>query len=851
MRRFLVTLLSIILPLLPMIVVRADDTPRAAGVHASFMQMYRTAHLAGMTPAPNGYAIRPLDRTARTTRLTREVFGYLPYWFIGRYTQVDLRLVSTIAYFSGEIAADGSIGDTHGWPKTAGDPTASAQVVNMINAAHAAGVKVVLCFTNFTGSEIDAIVNTPAYRATFIQQSMAIVKAGNGDGININFEGINSASRSALTQFMIALADSFHANLPGSQVSCAPTDFDTRAGDWDLAALNPKLDLFFFQGYGYGWSGGSVAAPVGLLPHTAFWGSLNSTTLITYVLARIAPAKVVLGVPHYGYRWPTVSGEPRSATTGSGVVIYYPDALGFIGSYGRQWDQAAQNPWFRYQAGAQWYQGWYDDAESMSYKYQFVLDRNLMGIGIWALGMDAGNKDIWNMLATFLTDSGSVPRAPSAPVLAAVKDTSELFDIRVVVRWRSSGAPAAAGFRLYITHDPASWSTTPLLDESVLGPAQRETVISGLAADTTYFVRMVAVDSLRVRISDTSDTYAVRAGGGKPYLIVDGFDRVTGSYNLPRHDFGARYGQALAASGVRFDCIDNEAVQQGMVQLASYAGVLWFLGDESTADLSLNTIEQGVLQTYLKNGGRLFITGSELGFDLGRSASPNYAPTFYADYIKAVYGGDKASTSSYAGAPASAFAGISGTFGSVYPEDYPDYVTPTGGAKSALMYSASQAAAVQYEGTFGGGSLAGRLVYVAFAVETIGSVADRAALIARVVSFFSGATSAGENAVRPATWALEQNFPNPFNPTTTIRVSIAERARVTVSIFDVAGREVVTLMDDVKDPGSYALFFDGSHLASGVYFCRMHARALDGVTGRGVKDGAGVFTSIRHMVLLK
>ena len=318
----------------------------------------------------------------------------------------------------------------------------------MINAAHANGTKVVLCFTNFTASEIDAIIGTPAYRTTFIRQALAIVKAGNGDGININFEGINSASRASLTQFMNALADSFHTSIPGSQVSCAPTDFDTRAGDWELAALNAKVDLFFFQGYGYRWSGTSRATPVGLLPNTAFWGSLNITTFIDYVLARIPATKVVLGVPHFGYRWPTVTGDPRATTTGTGVVIYYPDALGFIGSYGRLWDQSALNPWFRYQVGSQWYEGWYDDPESMSHKYQFVLDRNLMGVGMWALGMDAGNKDIWNVLAAYMTDSGYVPRPPSPPVLAVVKDSSTLDESRIVVRWRFSGVPAAGGFRL-------------------------------------------------------------------------------------------------------------------------------------------------------------------------------------------------------------------------------------------------------------------------------------------------------------------------------------------------------------------------------------------------------------------
>jgi spore germination protein YaaH len=814
-----------LLPFLPLLVTPliADDGTQTPSVHRQFMMMYRDGSPVTASAAPAGYVIRPIDRNAGNAGLKKEVFGYLPYWFANRWAQVDMRLVSTIAYFSGEIAADGSIGTTHGWPKISGDPSATADVVNMINAAHTAGVKVVLCFTNFTGSEIDAIVSNAIYRNTFIQQSLAIVRAGNGDGININFEGINSSSKAALTQFMNALADSFHTNIPGSQVSCAPTDFDTRSGDWDLAALSAKVDLFFFQGYGYGWSGGPTATPVGLLPNTSFWGSTNSTTLFNFALARIPAAKVVLGVPHFGYRWPTTTGDVKSATAGTGVAIYYPDALGYAANYGRQWEVNALNPWYRYQANGQWYQGWYDDPESMSYKYQFVLEKNLRGVGMWSLGMDGNNKDIWNMLATYMTDSGYVPRAPSAPVLAAVKDTSRPSDPRILVRWRSSGTPAAAGFRLYLSQDPAVWPATPYLDEAVLGPSLREKEIGGLSADVTYYIKLVAVDSLRVRISDTSDTYAVRVGSGTPFLVVDGFDRTTGSFASAHHDFGAQYGDALAANGAHFDCVDNDAVQAGSVQLASYKGVFWFLGDESTADQSLNTAEQGLIRTYLEQGGRLFITGSELGYDLGRSASPDYSPVFYADYMKATYQGDKASTSTYTGASGSAFAGISGTFGSVYPEDYPDYIAPAGGAIAALTYSASQTAAVQYEGVFGTGTTAGKLVNVGFAVETIGSAAARAALIGRAITFFGGASGVPAEASQPAVWSIDQNFPNPFNPVTRIVVHVGERRLTTVTVFDVLGRQIATLLNEVKDPGIYSMTFDGSHLASGVYYCRMHA----------------------------
>ena len=393
-----------------------EQIPSDSSVHHSFLQLYRKAGPTESSAlAPAGYAIQPIDHAGRNTALTHEVFGYFPYWFRSRWAQLDYRLVSTIAYFSGEVNADGSVGDTHGWPKYTGDPAAAADVVNMINTAHAQGVKVVLCFTNFTSTEIDAIIGTPQFRTTFIQRALAIVQGGKGDGVNIDFEGINSSSKNALTQFMQALADSFHTRLPGSQVSCAPTDYDTRAGDWDLPALYNAVDLFFFQGYGYGWSGSSTARPVGLLPNTSFWGSLNITTLIDFVLTKIPADKAVLGVPHYGRRWPTVSGEVKAATQGTGTAFYYPDALGYIATYGRLWEQSALNPWFRYQDGTQWYQGWYDDPQSMGHKYQLVLDRKLRGVGMWALGMDAGNHDIWDVVAQFFGGISGVDATPVNP----------------------------------------------------------------------------------------------------------------------------------------------------------------------------------------------------------------------------------------------------------------------------------------------------------------------------------------------------------------------------------------------------------------------------------------------------
>jgi len=73
----------------------------------------------------------------------------------------------------------------------------------------------------------------------------------------------------------------------------------------------------------------------------------------------------------------------------------------------------------------------------------------------------------------------------------------------------------------------------------------------------------------------------------------------------------------------------------------------------------------------------------------------------------------------------------------------------------------------------------------------------------------------------PLKFGLDQNYPNPFNPTTKIQFTIANRQLTIVKVFDLVGREVATVVNEVKDPGSYTVQFDGSNLASGVYFYRL------------------------------
>ncbi|GEM_PF-5478110 len=81
------------------------------------------------------------------------------------------------------------------------------------------------------------------------------------------------------------------------------------------------------------------------------------------------------------------------------------------------------------------------------------------------------------------------------------------------------------------------------------------------------------------------------------------------------------------------------------------------------------------------------------------------------------------------------------------------------------------------------------------------------------------ASEAGEEI--PDTYALFPNYPNPFNPVTTIRYEVPKSGRVRLAVFDVLGREVALLVDAVKAPGTYDVVFDARGLPSGAYLYRM------------------------------
>jgi flagellar hook assembly protein FlgD len=99
----------------------------------------------------------------------------------------------------------------------------------------------------------------------------------------------------------------------------------------------------------------------------------------------------------------------------------------------------------------------------------------------------------------------------------------------------------------------------------------------------------------------------------------------------------------------------------------------------------------------------------------------------------------------------------------------------------------------------------------------------------------------------PAAYELKQNFPNPFNPSTTILYALPRQSHVVLTIYDILGREVVRLLDETQEPGSKSVMWNGrnaagSSVSSGAYFYMLEAAS---------DESAERFAQVRRLMVLK
>ena len=315
--------------------------------------------------------------------LSRKVFGWHPYWASSSaYLYYDYDVLSHLAYFSYETdTVTGGYKTMNGWDQTP-----------IIEYAHQRGVKVLLTVTNFGTAANTALMKDTLKQNRMIQSLIMLLKMRNGDGVNFDFELVSLAQRSNLVAFMSKAAKKIKSEIPGAEISMATPAVDWN-GSWDLPSLADICDFLIVMGYDYYWSSSATAGPVSPLAGESY----NVTKSVdTYLSAGVPAQKLMLGIPWFGYNWPVNSSARKAAALGKATSVTTVAAETLSLNYGKTFDQSTKVPWISYKDASNLYrQVWFDDATSYFLKYELVNNRNLAGIGIWALSYENGKKEIW------------------------------------------------------------------------------------------------------------------------------------------------------------------------------------------------------------------------------------------------------------------------------------------------------------------------------------------------------------------------------------------------------------------------------------------------------------------------
>ncbi|MEM7576864.1 MAG: N-acetylmuramoyl-L-alanine amidase [Planctomycetota bacterium] len=345
-------------------------------------------------------------------------------------------------------------------------------------------------------------------------------------------------------------------------------------------------------------------------------------------------------------------------------------------------------------------------------------------------------------------DGNTTPVTKLPPPVENLRAQPVGFDGFVRLDWdlaqaNSYSGGSATGYMVYTSTDGRGFDGGTF----VAGGTTTSAIVPGLDPDEgVYYFKVAAVNDGGESLAN--DVVAATPNDAtQRVLIVDGFDRNNRSLN-PTQPFGnsvvdrvrpslsnsqdyavdhAAALEAWAPRGLGIATASNEAIIAGDILLDDYDAVFWILGEESTTDDTFDAFEQSRVSSYLNGGGKLFVSGAEIGWDLDNF---NNGRAFYNQTLRADYVADDANSYQANGAAGSIFEGITldfddGTF--IYDANFPDVINPSNGSTLAMTYGTSGGAAIQF---------GGQLVMLGFPFETILGERDRIDVMGAALNYF-------------------------------------------------------------------------------------------------------------------
>jgi hypothetical protein len=341
----------------------------------------------------------------------------------------DLHLdrLTTVVYSGLNLGPDGSL--------NTGDAGysvwRSGQMTSLINAAHTAGVRVLLSAKAYNDGLIHSLTDSGPVRQGLAQVLEQEVAARGADGADIDFEGVDATTAAGLVALTGDLQFALRSSIPWQSMLVIESYATAAIGGtmFDVAGLHPYVDAFDVMAYD-----ASTEASRNALPVAPLRGDPGAVTeAVTAYLAKVPAGQLILGVPYYGYKWSTNGNGARALVRCCANVDTYNNVLDDLACAPNpsiNFDATAQEPWAWWDSPASsdpcggnynsFRELYFENARSLGCKYDVVNARGLAGIGIWALGYDSGHQELWDEISQKLgTPRGAAGNCDAPPPAAA------------------------------------------------------------------------------------------------------------------------------------------------------------------------------------------------------------------------------------------------------------------------------------------------------------------------------------------------------------------------------------------------------------------------------------------------
>jgi type IX secretion system substrate protein len=400
-------------------------------------------------------------------------------------------------------------------------------------------------------------------------------------------------------------------------------------------------------------------------------------------------------------------------------------------------------------------------------------------------------------LNPILSNEGVVatPWFPYSTILNTPKSFALLKNNTTSLKLIVENDPAVTSYNVYMSTDGVNYDCPRLLAKSNL-------TLTGLTTNQLYFVKISAYDSITNTNSTLSEVLAaVPTNHSDSTLLVSGFERAIAGNT---YNFTIQHGTSFYNLNKYVESCTHKAVTNNLLSLTNYRVVDWILGEESTADTTFTPTEQTYVTSYLQQGGYLFTSGSEIGYNLslyGTTADKQ----FYNNYLKASFIADSPNNISgtyYNSMVSTVTTSIyptndtvdfdNGTHGT-YNVRYPDVITTINGSLPDMHYATSNTdyACIHYAGVFTGGTKVGKLVYLAYPFETIYPSAARDTVMKDILIYFLGeenfSTGVKQFGVQNSEFRI---YPNPTKDVLNIECLMANET-AEIEITDMLGQTII------------------------------------------------------------